>query len=274
MTRQEWYKSTHNLRELLKELDENGSNRMVKYKFGLEFNPTFQYYHLWNGLAKNTMATVRILSDRVVVRYRPNSHYKYELLKMKFGKKKMVFIPSETLSRHRAWVRNRIQSRIERVLQEEGQVQQDFLDQMGSMSPQTTTNGYRSTPHPPQETTGSSSAGNYQWVYSTTRQTQDGMEIVSRTVIFDSAEQYRVENHGVMAILNELRCMDVDVPSPISLVDLYALLDTIFQPGRVLAYSGTELTEDAIAQSRAPIYYPAETRRQALRSTFRPPRPF
>lgn len=118
MTQQEWKLSTRYLRTLIGEFERQGAtaSRSVKYKFALEFNPMFGYFHIWNGKSKNTMCTVRISRKKVVVRYRPGSHYRHELRKMKFDGKRMIFIPSDNLSRHRAWLFGRVQDRVEREM--------------------------------------------------------------------------------------------------------------------------------------------------------------
>lgn len=132
MNKQEWELSTKKLRTLLGLLETQGATagREIKYKFAIDFNPMFGFYHLWNGVSKNTVCTVRITSKKVIVRYRPNSHYRYEIQKLKFGDKETVFVPSTNLSRHRSWMNRRVQDRVE---QEIAKVR-SFLDRQGSQS--------------------------------------------------------------------------------------------------------------------------------------------
>lgn len=116
MDREEWETSNSALRKLLKTYREAGGedsvDRICEYKFGLCWNPQYGLHHLWNGIAKNTMATFRVTDDKVILRYRKNSFYKDELFKFKMPDYETVLVPSDTLSRHRDWVNHRIQARV------------------------------------------------------------------------------------------------------------------------------------------------------------------
>lgn len=129
MNREEWNRSRHHLRKLLRDFKEDGgvTHRKVEYKFAVEYNQMFDYFHLWNGASRNTIATFKI-GDRIVVRYRPNSYYLSDILKFRVPGKKVIFVPSNNLSNHRSWVRDRVQRRVTEAMQE---VNNRFLEPNG-----------------------------------------------------------------------------------------------------------------------------------------------
>lgn len=121
MNRLEWRTSQYSIRALLHRFKEQGADsgvdRICEYKFGLVWNPRFGFHHIWNGIAKNTMATIRLTEDNVILRYRDNSFYKHEIAKFSLEGYKTVLVKSKNLSRHRDWVHHRIQTRVRDSIQ-------------------------------------------------------------------------------------------------------------------------------------------------------------
>lgn len=128
MNKQEWQYSTSMFRELLSKLNEGNFQRRVKYRFGLQFNPMFGFYHLWDGLGYDlehgeplTVATIKLRPKTTTVRLLPEYLFKNELSKFKLPDRKTILIESGNVSRHDGWVHNRIHSRVERRIQRGGE---------------------------------------------------------------------------------------------------------------------------------------------------------
>lgn len=121
MNRQEYEYCASAFRGLLHNLAEGDFRRRVKYRFGLQFNPMFGFYHLWDGANDphpHTLATLKLRPKTVTIRHLPNFMFKEELLKFTLPERKSVFILSENVGRHDDWVHQRIQSRVERRMQQ------------------------------------------------------------------------------------------------------------------------------------------------------------
>lgn len=130
MNRVEWEHNTHSLRKLLHKFSEedgflSGVDRAVECRFGVQFNPMFEYFHVWDAVDKQTIATVKLGYDpnnryleRFLMRYLPTTLFKEELLKFKISGRKGRFLPSDNVTRHDEWVGYQLQSRCERSMRE------------------------------------------------------------------------------------------------------------------------------------------------------------
>lgn len=117
MNKQDWKMSSTALRALLGTLQcRHRENTMVLYKFGFVYDRRFDYYVLWNGLSRNIVATIRFIRGKMIIRYRPNSYYRYILSSFRLDGYETIPIPSNNLGRHRGFPRGRLQDRIERSL--------------------------------------------------------------------------------------------------------------------------------------------------------------
>lgn len=131
MNRDEWQYSSSCLRQLLNKLAEGDFQKRVKYRFGLQFNPMFGFYHLWDGLGydlehgePSTVATIKLRPKTATLRYYPEYIFKEQLLKFKLPDRQTVFIESDNVSRHDSWAHNRIHANVERRVRE----RRDFLE--------------------------------------------------------------------------------------------------------------------------------------------------
>lgn len=119
MNRDTWEFATHSLRRLLHKLsEEEYFDRAVEYRFGLQFNPRFGYFNIWDAIAKDCLGSIKIDTKNVVVRYYPISDFRYEIQKFKMDDRKSIFIPSDNLQRNNDWISSRLQRRCERRIQE------------------------------------------------------------------------------------------------------------------------------------------------------------
>lgn len=124
MNRADWQYTSSCFRELLRKLGEEDFRVRVKYRFGLQYNPMFGFYHLWDGADERTVAIIKLRPKNVVIRYNPDFLMKKELLKLRLPDRKSIFILSDNICRHDSWAR-RIQPRCERRMRERA----DFLAQ-------------------------------------------------------------------------------------------------------------------------------------------------
>lgn len=131
MTRKEYEYNQHALRRLLHNLSQGDFLKRVQYRYALQFNPLFGYYHLWDGAGLDeehqeplTLATLKLRPKSVIIRHRPEFQVLPQLLKFTLPDRESKFVVSENINRHDDWVHQRIQSRVERRMQERA----SFLD--------------------------------------------------------------------------------------------------------------------------------------------------
>lgn len=137
MNREDWEYSTHSLRKLLHKFHEedgfeHGRDRAVEYRFGVQFNPMFDFYNLYDAIEGSSIATIALkgetrggtYKEHMLMRYLPTTPFKYELGKFRMPDKKHIFLPSDNVVRHDGWVRNNLHSRCERAIRE----RRDFLE--------------------------------------------------------------------------------------------------------------------------------------------------
>lgn len=124
MNRREYEYSSRCFRGLLKYLGEGDFRRRVKYRFGLQFNPMFGFYNLWDGLTDEhhlpqSIATIRLKEKTAIVRIAPEDFpFKEQLLKMRLPERDTIFVPSMNIRRHDQWVHNMLQPHVERRIQQ------------------------------------------------------------------------------------------------------------------------------------------------------------
>lgn len=120
MTKKEWKDSCSALRRLirdgLKEGGDRNTDRMCVYKFGLVYNQQYRFFHLWNGQTQNTIATIKLSGKNAYVRYREKSWYSGIIQNIVIPNRKMIFVKSNDLGRHKEFVVNRIGNRVERSM--------------------------------------------------------------------------------------------------------------------------------------------------------------
>lgn len=124
MNREEYNYCSSSLRKLLSLLGEGDFRRRVKYRFGLQYNPRFNFYHLWDGeqareVGIGTRATIKLLPDKAIVRvWKSDFPFKEQLLKFQLPDRESIFIPSVHVTKHDSWIEARIQSHINRRIQQ------------------------------------------------------------------------------------------------------------------------------------------------------------
>lgn len=124
MDKQDWNYSAHSLRKLLHAFkEEDGFERKIEYRFALQYNPMFDFFHLWDGVEKKCLSTIRLGED-TVVRFREDTPFKNEILKFRAEEGETKFSLSENLDRHREWLVHQVQQRTERAIEE----RRAFLD--------------------------------------------------------------------------------------------------------------------------------------------------
>lgn len=131
MNREKWQFATHSLRNILRSLStEDNFTRKIEYRFGLQWNPMFGFFHLydgWNGCG--TIATIKLSPETAILRYLQGNLFSHEIEKLKVEDRKTILVPSENVGRHDDWVRPRLQGRIDREIQRhEVQEREDFLE--------------------------------------------------------------------------------------------------------------------------------------------------
>jgi hypothetical protein len=121
MSKKDWEKSQSDFRKILYRWKKNINNNIAMHdgltegKFGIVFIERTGGWHIWNGRRRNTVCTLRFLDGKVLVRYRRNSFYKYQIFKFDMPESEMIFVPSTSLGRFRDNVCYRIQSLIDGV---------------------------------------------------------------------------------------------------------------------------------------------------------------
>lgn len=122
--RDDWYKSTHALRETLRSIpawrSQGGHTPAMSanYKFGLAYHNQKQLWSIYNLKTDNIIATVRRTDSRVVIRYRKNSVYSPILCRYNYDSP-TVHVESPNLRRNIRYVRDNVRSITEQAYEEE-----------------------------------------------------------------------------------------------------------------------------------------------------------
>lgn len=123
MNREEYNYCSSALRKLLSLLGEGDFRRRVKYRFGLQYNPRFKFYHLWDGeqaqVGAGTRATIKLLPEKAIMRLgEADFPFKEQMLKFQLPDRETIIIPSTHINTHDTWIHDRIQSHIDRRIQQ------------------------------------------------------------------------------------------------------------------------------------------------------------
>lgn len=136
MERKKYYHSNHSLRKLLYAFNEEDMfERKFEYRFGLILNPSYDLYDLYDVVPDHIIGTIK-LSDNTVIRYRPNTPWRYQLGNLVVDDKPTIMVPSDNLDRHLDFARSSLRNRLRR----EVRTYQTFLDQENRTSEATAIN--------------------------------------------------------------------------------------------------------------------------------------
>lgn len=103
----EWSISARALKHLLKRIENGGYGLCHDYKFGAMYNEKYKMWFIFNKTTNNNIATLRERGAKMIVRYRPNSHYATVFENYEFERRsKVIRIPTENIGRHNEFVRS------------------------------------------------------------------------------------------------------------------------------------------------------------------------
>lgn len=113
------------LRELFREFNKNPESidRKCSYRFGICWNPDLGFFHLYDGMKSQSVATFKISRDKLITRYEPKYLFEDLILNFRLADYKPVFVKSENLTRNDSMINARLIDNISRTIREG----QDFL---------------------------------------------------------------------------------------------------------------------------------------------------